>query len=76
MNERIKELAKDHLVHERFTTYGESIQEDYYEMYPDELEKFAELLVRECVSVAMEQYDDAEPWGGIREVLKHFGVEE
>lgn len=37
-------------------------------------EKFAELIVRECVSVAMEQYDDAEPWGGVQEVLKHFGV--
>ncbi len=39
-------------------------------------EEFAELIVRECVSVAMEQYDDAEPWGGVQEVLKHFGVKE
>ena len=42
---------------------------------PEVLAKFAELIVQECVSVAMEQYDDAEPWGGVREVLKHFGVE-
>jgi len=39
-------------------------------------EKFAELIVRECVSVAMEHYDDTLPWGGVEDVLKHFGVEE
>lgn len=49
MNERIKQLAKDYLLHERFTRYGESIQEDYYEMYPDELEKFTALIVKECI---------------------------
>lgn len=44
--------------------------------YQEQLERFAKLIVRECVSVAMEQYDDAEPWGGVQEVLKHFGVKE
>ena len=37
----IKELAKDFLVHQRFCKYGESVEEDYYKFYPDELEKFA-----------------------------------
>ena len=47
MKERIKELAKDYLVHERFGRYGESVTEDYYEFYPDDLAEFAELIIRE-----------------------------
>ena len=50
MNERIKELAKAYLVHERYTRYGEIVEEDLYEFSPDELEKFAELIVRECLA--------------------------
>jgi hypothetical protein len=38
--------------------------------------KFAELIVKECVSVAMEQYDETLPWGGVEQVKEHFGVEE
>ena len=51
MNERIKLLAKNHLRHESWTSYGESIQEDYYEFYPEDLEEFAELIVLECAGL-------------------------
>lgn len=44
MNERIKELAKLYLCHERFTRYGESIMEEYYEFYPEDLENFVEQI--------------------------------
>jgi transcription antitermination factor NusG len=73
MNERIFELAKqadliqwDSLPSGARTPDHESVVK---------ARKFAELIVRECVSVAMEQYDDTLPWGGVEDVLKHFGVE-
>jgi hypothetical protein len=78
MSERIRELAKAYLVHERFTRYGEIVEEDLYEFYPDELEKFAELIVRECIdivspyAVRMENFDGGHP---IADLKKHFGIE-
>lgn len=62
MNEQLKKLAEQ--------------AELNLELQSLKVEKFAELIVRECVSVAMEQYDDTLFWGGVRGVLKHFGVEE
>ena len=41
-----------------------------------DLERFAELIVKECVSTAKDHYDDSLPWGGVEDILKHFGVEE
>lgn len=78
MNKRIKELAKDYLVHERFTTYGESIQEDYYEMYPDELAEFAELIINECAKFARQyNLEKADRSYMIHEAIKQqFGVED
>ena len=69
MKERIKELAKQHFLRDIRTENG---WEDYphYEFNEDELEKFAELIVKECcqklendgmVEVAME-------------MKEHFGV--
>lgn len=55
MNERIKKLASEFIVHERFSRYGESTEEDYYEFYPDELEEFVELIVSQCVFELMHE---------------------
>lgn len=41
-----------------------------------DVDRFAELLIKECVSVVKDHYDDSLPWGGVEDVLKHFGVEE
>lgn len=40
------------------------------------LEKFAELIVRECVVLAKAHYDATLPWGGVEQIKEHFGVEE
>ena len=64
MNKRIRELAKE----ARLLT-GRSIGEI-------ELEKFAELIVRECDRYVAEQYDEMEPWMQPGDLLKHFGVKE
>ena len=78
MNERIQELAKQ-------TSYiwHASGDPQIYEFTPEKLEKFAELIVRECVAIV----DDAERGGSNeiwdnavkfikRDLLEHFGVEE
>ena len=74
MNERIRELVKqaggefwqrlenDVVNTEAFVTFDP----------PQSLEKFAELIVRECAKVAVE----AESTGVARVIMIHFGVEE
>ena len=74
MNERIRELAGQA---NTIGDWGEDITEGRYFVYPNikNLEKFAELIVRECIDVV----EDA---GGIDKyhytgaIGKHFGVEE
>ena len=75
MNKRIKELAKAYLVHERYTRYGEIVEEDLYEFYPDELEKFAALIVEECANVADENYIHRGSRTCGLAIRLHFGVE-
>ena len=79
MNERIRELAEQAGCNIDGMGYGEG-----------NIEKFAELIVRECVSKIGDEYKDAlddvmEDWdrgylGGlscaIDKIKEHFGVEE
>ena len=75
MNERIRELAREadivKILEEHASEYGGGTFENT--AYP-ELEKFAELIVRECVGVAVDNgcgdFVDIEHL-----LLKHFGVE-
>ena len=67
MNERIKQLAEQ--CHHRYSEHN------------IDLEKFAELIVRECAKVAVEHEDYCEmkmiPTYAIdMHILEHFGVEE
>ena len=86
MNERIRELAeKAGMTEGRFERYkGQDCNLKGYSMLPDEMEKFAELLVLECVTAVMdgtkegdhyamriEQHFDNGPGG-----ILYFGVEE
>ena len=67
MNERIRLLAE-----QAGSTHKQSL--GVYQFYSHELEKFAELIVQECVNVL----HDNELWNRhISHVLnEHFGVEE
>jgi hypothetical protein len=72
MNERIRELE------EQATTWGGMVDGYYFDK-----EKFAELIVRECVNVLDKaQWDKGEDWicaDGTRiipQIKEHFGVEE
>jgi hypothetical protein len=75
MNARIQELAKEHLRHEMYAAYGEIIEGDYYEFDPEELQKFAELIIRKCAKVADLADENKCEWIG-GNILVHFGVEE
>ena len=70
MNERIKELARE----AGLLVYNP-------EGAPTKLEKFAELIVRECIRVPYDMWDKAELNADIavkidRRIKDHFGVEE
>ena len=68
MNERIKELAEQagmNIVDDKFSTYGRFA------------EKFAELLIRECVTkMALEIMDEQWVDEAVKNTYTHFGVEE
>jgi hypothetical protein len=51
VNERIKKLASEYLLHVRYSPHGESVVEDHYDFYPEELEEFALQIVRECAGI-------------------------
>jgi hypothetical protein len=67
MNERICELAD---------RAGEYADFEYGICTNEFLEKFAELIVRECVALAKKHYDDLLPWGGVEQIKEHLGVDQ
>jgi len=75
MNERIRELAE-----QAGSTHKQNL--GVYQFYSDELEKFAELIVRECVAICqdVDGEDSIEAKSGRQdcavEIREHFGVEE
>jgi hypothetical protein len=80
MNERAKQLALQALKHPDNDNDGLTVFDN------DELEKFAELIVRECIGCCEQVISDPVPksvdtfeQGGIHcidEIKQHFGVEE
>ena len=79
MNERIKELAEQ----ARLGRGPEKIhisENGVVIFYFDELEKFAELIVKECAEVCMKEIDigwamaPKSPWMA-KQILEHFGIE-
>ena len=72
MNERILELAKNDLIRDEYTEFG--WQEcHYYRFDPDELQKFAESIVKECADFLKDKLDDH---FAAEQLVEHFGVEE
>jgi hypothetical protein len=77
MNERIRELAEQagmtRILDEHAHEYGNGMFENT--PYP-ELEKFAELIVRECAELFPLTFTDEQYQRRIdKTILKHFGVE-
>jgi hypothetical protein len=78
MHERIKELAEQAYVTTLTTKGHEFIVDGCYIVSPDKLEKFAELIVRECAKSANDWYQNHDKIHSdpMSYVLSHFGVEE
>ena len=79
MNEQIKKLVKragghfdTHCLASNPVQYKESIQ-----MWDEHIEKFAELIVGECMSLCQECIDDGcvEAEEPLSKIKQHFGVE-
>jgi len=73
MKERIKELAE-----QAGSTHKQNL--GVYQFYKDELEKFAELIVKECLDIVNRHeysYHEADPlWETAQLIKEHFGVKE
>jgi len=70
MNNRIKQLAE-----QAGSTHKQNL--GVYQFYSDELEKFAELIVQECVDICESGSNTQTTCGGAAILIKqHFGVEE
>jgi hypothetical protein len=74
MNERIWKLAEQIVCFEQDMDGSMEPNEDGQWIRVDELEKFAQLIVRECAEVANEH--DCNLSGNAGEILNHFGVED
>jgi hypothetical protein len=74
MNERIKELARQAGLIAPYGSDREGLRDFDYRM-------FAELIVRECLSIVEPTEDSNDEWcvtlkGTAQEIKQHFGVEE
>jgi hypothetical protein len=83
MNERIEAYLKQHYCRDYFNRYGETVEDDYYFMYREEVDGLIELIVRECIGVIESMADPEEDsdrylWAiqnASTKVRDHFGVD-
>jgi len=77
MNERIQQLVRQAVESVDVVTGNESLDDELAKMYiPDCFsEKFAELIVRECVTIVADAVDHREPASTYAsKIQQHFGV--
>jgi hypothetical protein len=82
MNERIRELAKQAEI--LITEVGafHNTPQGAYQLQEQHMEKFAELIVRECAQVSEDDITDGDAcctntaYRISRQIKKHFGVEQ
>jgi hypothetical protein len=52
MNRHIEDYLKLHHCRDYFNSYGETVEDDHYFMYREEVDGLIELIVKECAEVA------------------------
>jgi hypothetical protein len=72
MNKRILELARGNLMHERWSRYGESIEEEYYDFSPEELIEFANLIINEVLIQVKDEVQYATNWDDADIIVKNI----
>jgi hypothetical protein len=79
MNKRIEELAVSSGIYDSLCDPYDALKNgDYYSSIKVDLEKFAELIVQECIE-QVEVFNvrmDARPRHIVEAIKSHFGVEE
>lgn len=75
MNINILELAKKYLITSEYSESGSQVCHKY-EFHPEELEEFAQLIVRECADVELYWLSEQDRKGVAGKIKEHFGVEE
>ena len=77
MIEHIEAYLKQHYCRDYFNSYGETVEDDHYFMYREEVDGLIELIVKECVAVAHKHLmEKAERSYLTHKVIKeHFGIE-
>ena len=83
MNDQIKQLVKQAGGHISMRNLASNpVQHiESIELWDDKIEKFAELIVRECAEICMKEFDTGllmapqAPWIA-KQIKQHFGVEE
>lgn len=71
MNEKIEAYLKQHHCRDYFNSYGETIEDDHYFMYREDVDGLIELIVRECIAITNDQYFAYE---AVEALQKNFGV--
>ena len=76
MNENIEAYLKQHHCRDYFNSYGETVEDDHYFMYREEVDGLIELIVRECGVALNPMLRDMISRGQAVDLIKqHFGVE-
>ena len=75
MNEKIKQLAEQARQDYLKNHWPSGISSDSVGMYPQLMEKFAELIVRECADIARVYSEEGVEYNGGDAIREHFGVE-
>lgn len=73
MNERITKIVIDTLGKEGVVNHRAF---GHWALSDEELEKFAELLVKECADVAKQFYKNNKDYNAGLAIEQHFGIEE
>ena len=86
MIDHIEAYLKQHYCRDYFNSYGETVEDDHYFMYLEEVDGLIESIVRECVAIG-DNYEDIlgnEPecfncrkvaYGIVDKIKQHFGIE-
>lgn len=72
MNKLIEQLTIEAFFDEQTNEPGQKM----YIFGEEKMQKFAQLIVKECDRYVAEHYDQMEPWTNSGHLLKHFGIEQ
>ena len=75
MNERIEKLASQHFVPDHRDENGRWVEYPHYEFESEELQEFAEQIIKECaIMFTLTHTDEQYPRRIDKTILKHFGI--